>query len=321
MPVVLRFFSPTGSQNQETACWTKSKATNDDNFIKNVFCLSTSKSFKKIILLYSWIKKLKFDIKKVEKHGGFMKKIHILLLSILLVGFSASAANKEEKPLWFIEEVFVKFGKKDAYENLEKNWMDSFKSFLGGSGLWRTKKHFWNIYALQALNESQYMFFVPMENFSDLGDFFSKKEEFNLNQNKDQVQIRQSLRSVTNFSATSLHSYLSNCSRVSQISIGAWDKFPYLYFLSYGITPGNENIFEDHLASLATDTKIELNGSIYRVWKVLVGSDLPKYLILISSQTEDQLKSAKDTLNFTTPAMKDIIRNHREGQAVYKPNL
>ncbi|MBM3208011.1 MAG: hypothetical protein FJZ57_05325 [Chlamydiae bacterium] len=250
-----------------------------------------------------------------------MKKIHAFVLSFLLAATYAGATNKEEKSLWLIEEVFVKFGKKDAYETLEKNWRDGFKNFLGGGGLWRTKKHSWNFYSLQASNDSQYMFFVPMENFSDLGDFFSKKEEFNLTQNKDQVQIRQSLRSVTNFTVSSLHTYLSSCSRVSQMNIDAWDKFPYLYFLSYGITPGNQNIFEDHLASLANDTKLELNGTIYRVWRVLVGSDLPKYLILISSQTEDQLKSAKDSLNFTTPAMKDIIRNQREGQALYKPNL
>jgi len=250
-----------------------------------------------------------------------MSKIFVFLLSYIVSSSCICCANKEEKSLWYIDEVFVKFGKKEAYENLEKQWLSSFKSFFGEGGIWRTKKHTWQFFALQAMNEPQYMFFIPMENFSDLGDYFAKKNEFMQVPSKELAQMRQSLASMTNFAVNSLHMYLPGCSRVEGADGDLWSKYPNLYFYSFGISPGNESIFENHLQTIASDKKITLSHSVYRVWKVLIGSDLPKYLILISSESDDQLKIAMDSLNFITPELKDIIRNRREGQALYKKDL
>jgi hypothetical protein len=112
---------------------------------------------------------------KGEIQGGFMSKIFVFLLSFILSSSYIFCGSIEEKSLWYIDEVFVKFGKKEGYENLEKQWLASFRSFFGEGGIWRTKKHTWQFYPLQVHSEPQYMFFIPMENFSDLGDYFAKK--------------------------------------------------------------------------------------------------------------------------------------------------
>lgn len=232
-----------------------------------------------------------------------------------------SAPVQEESAVWLIQEEFIKFGKKDAYESLQQSWLQGFQKSLSAGGFWRTKNSFGFIYGLQALEEPQYIYLIPLKDTAALSDFLQKRSQYNESLSPDAQKQRQMLLSALNFSISSLHRYLSDCSRLISLDAASWEKNPYIHYWVYGITPGNEQNFEQYLQKLVVATGENQAGISWRTWRVMIGADTPKYVIVLSAPSEEVLEARLKQISFVDGSLKDILRSQREGEAVLKETL
>lgn len=245
-----------------------------------------------------------------------------MLLSAGVATSLWGASMNDESSIWLIQEDFIKFGKKEVYESQQQMWLQGFKKNLSSSGgFWRVKKNFWPIYGLQALDEPQYIYLIPLKDTQALGDFFARRRQYELELDPGALQQRQILLSTLNFSINSLHEYIKECSRLPNSDAFAWEKNPFIHYWVFGITPGNEKIFEQHLQKLATDSMAKNLTSCWRTWRVLLGADTPKYVIVLSAVTQTDLDNQIKTTLFLEGNIKDIVRNQREGAAMLKTQL
>ena len=247
----------------------------------------------------------------------FFLKMLAICIGISSLGYTAY--KDDDSSLWLIQEEFIKIGKKEAYETLQNQWMQGFAKKLEGSdGFWRVKKSLWSIYGLQVQQEPQYMYMIPLPDSCSLMDFFNKQKEYNDSLVLGHKPEGLSLISFLNFSVNSLHIYLKHCSHIEVGQGDAWEKTPFITYWVYGITPGNEQVFEEALHKLAgMPVDGGLSGS-WRAWRVLIGSDAPKYVIMAFAASDSGLEGARKMLKTLPHAMKDIIRNQKEGRAILK---
>ncbi|NBO24458.1 MAG: hypothetical protein EBU93_04415 [Chlamydiae bacterium] len=240
----------------------------------------------------------------------------IHLLFFITPNFESRCASTDT--LWLITETFVKFGKKDAFEEAESKNMLNFKKSFSESGFWKAGNSSLSIFALEGLDEPQYIFLTPFKDFASVGNFFQKKESFEKKFSLKEVQESKALHSMINFSMQSLHSYLNECSRSSEGNTFLSEKTPFIHYWVIGITFGNEDVFEKHLKQFFLQ-----NTGAYsiNVWKVLLGADNPKYIIMTSATSKDALEKQISDLAFIKGSIKDIVRNQREGSAILKQKL
>ncbi len=248
----------------------------------------------------------------------FFSAITAICIGFASLGYSG---DKEEASLWLIQEEFIKFGAKDAYENLQEGWMEGFAKTLAAGGMWRNKQNLWTIYGLQVQQEPQYMYMIPLRDSCSLIDFFNKKNQYNQALPSEQKSESQSLFSLLNFSVNSLHLYLKDCSYPQTIREDVFEKKPFISYSVYGITPGYETVFEDAIRQLVADAASSRSSACWRVWRVLIGSDSPKYVIMAYGAASVDLEGAKKILKPLEGSVKDIIRNKKEGTGIFKPGI
>ena len=58
-----------------------------------------------------------------------------------------------------------------------------------------------------------------------------------------------------------------------------------------------------------------------RVWKVLLGADTPKYVVVLSASSQEALDKVVTSIPFIEGPVKDIVRNERQGRAQFRPQL
>jgi hypothetical protein len=245
------------------------------------------------------------------------KKIAALSAAILI----QSTIWAGEMQLWLIQEEFVKFGKKDVYEQQQETWLKGFQKSLSKKGFWKSNSDFWPVYGLQASDEPQYIYLIPLKGSGAMGDYISKKNEYNDQLSQSLDQQRQILLSCLNFSIVSLHEFIPDCSNVLSDDLSSWQKNPYVHYWVFGITPGNDRAFEDHVKTMASEHKSSKMDISWRTWKVLMGADIPKYVVVLCAETSELLIEKIKKVQFIDPSMKDIVRNQREGDATLKQNL
>lgn len=240
-----------------------------------------------------------------------------ILLSCVAATSLWSVSLDEESSIWLIQEDFIKFGKKEIYESQEQLWLQGFKKNLTATGgFWRGKKNFWPIYGMQALDEPQYIYLIPLKDIGAFGDFITRRSQYELGLDTNALQQRKILLSTLNFSISSLHEYLKECSCVQGSDSSSLEKKPFVHYWVFGITPGNEGIFEQNLQKLAANSKAN-----WRTWRVLLGADTPKYVIVLSADSQENLDSQLKTIQFVEGNLKEIVRNQREGAAMLKTQL
>ena len=193
---------------------------------------------------------------------------------------------------WLIEEDFIKMGKKELYEEEKK------KELQQGS---------FEIVGIEDLENPQYVFLMPLEGIASLSLYpplVNKKNPL--------------LSSCLHFKIFSLHELLEKCSFRAESTL--LDSSPYFSYVLYTISSGSEAVFEEHLTSLcAKQTKASCLS--WRVWKVLIGTDVPKYLVCLSFPTKEELKEAKMEEVFEEIVMRDIIKDRKAGWMKKQKNL
>ena len=250
--------------------------------------------------------------------------MRIFLTSILvafgLMGIVHSAPIEDDSSVWLIQEEFIKFGKKDVYEAQQQSWLQGFKKILSTGGFWRSKSGFWPIYGMQAIDEPQYIYLIPLKNTAALDGFLAKRSEYNEGMSQEAKNQRQILLSCMNFSMSSLHQYVKSCSSGPD-DAASWQKNPFVHYWVFGITPGNDQNFETQIQKVVSSVNAKGSVLFLRVWRVLLGSDTPKYVIVLQAPTQDALDLQVKSIQFVEGTIKDIVRNQREGNALMKDPL
>lgn len=209
----------------------------------------------------------------------------------------------ENGDLWFIEQDFVKFGKKEAYEEYRKEML---KKNLGS----------FSTFAAQGEDSLHYIYLVPVKDYHGLGNFLQSREDYEQSLSSD---IKVPYLSTLNFTIGSLQRYLPDCSYVPT-GKEALTAYRNIYFYLFGILPGNERVFEDQLQKIAQE-QAEGQEVCFRSWKIIIGSYTPKYLVVVFAANEKQAKKRAEGLEFITLPMKNILRSQKQGTAVFRKDL
>jgi hypothetical protein len=206
---------------------------------------------------------------------------------ILWFGLSciAFAGCLESLPrYWLLEEDFFKLGKKELFEQEKKTQMKSSS---------------WKALVAEDLENPQYVVFTPLKELASLRSYPP------VSGSKAPL-----LDSCLHFQIFSLYELLEECSLKAMETFSK--SHPYYLYLLYEIMPASEASFEEHLKLMAArlKEKPEVN---WRTWKVLLGGDVPKYLLCLSFSTKEQLKEVKEEELFEELQIKEILRGKKRG--------
>jgi hypothetical protein len=215
--------------------------------------------------------------------------------------------------VWMLQQDFVKFGKKEVYESLQK---EHFQELLK----YGQTKALFPCYALQDLNSPEYFYLIPLKTYGGLELFFKQSQRVqNAFSKEEWDQKRLTKASTVNFKVVSLLKYLPTCSAISK----AFESFLSLQRVNYwvfGVDPGQEPVFEAHLEEIAK--KQQTNPSIsWRVWRITVGGDLPRYLIMVFGAEQKAVDEGAQSLNFISGPIRQLLRKEKNASAVLRPDL
>lgn len=215
--------------------------------------------------------------------------IFSLILSCFLLGGSLEALPR----YWLIESDFTKLGKKELFEEEKKKDLEELKNFL------RKKRRTLEVIGIEDLENPQYVFLMPLKDLSSL-DLYPPIHQKELS----------ALATCLHFQVFSLHEMLEDCSfRGTEALV---ETRPYLSYVLYDIDPGSQQSFEEHLLQISLKQS-KKSPFAWNVWKVLLGADLPKYLICASFETKESMKETKLEELLEEAAFKDILRNRKGG--------
>lgn len=218
----------------------------------------------------------------------------------------------EEKELWMMRQDFVKIGKKDVYEQLQKEWIQHFQSFS-------KEKSFLPIYMAQDSEEPEYITLVSFDSYNDIELYFDQLKNFYHSLPKEVGKRLYGVKeSLLNFNIYTLQRALPQCSYMPASS--SFTSLPSLRYFIYSIEPGSQKDFEGKLAEYARQLKLKEAHFGFRVWRVLFGADMPKYLLLFSAQTASLAKQAAH-LNDLNQTLKDIIRDIKQSHGTIRGDL
>ena len=252
----------------------------------------------------------------MSQRDWILKGIWIFLFSISFVTNILAAKNgKEQAPIWMIEEDFVKFGKKDVYEELASNWIERLLKFS-------SKKTVFPSFAFQDLENPQYVYFTPLSSYGALDTLMNTKRAFQASMTPQEwKEITQTLSSTLNFKIFSLHQFIPECSYFPEEADGNFFRRQHVYYTVYSLEPGTEIGFENELEKKMAELQNSAATICVRTWRVLFGADVPKYLICAYAATEEELEKQIDDFKFLTLVTKDYVRNQKKGKGILRPEL
>lgn len=234
-----------------------------------------------------------------------------LICSFALCTTILSYGQSSEKELWMIEQDFVKFGKREAYETLKNEMIQGLYNY-------KDKGKPLGVLGVQDLENPEYFYLTPIGTFSSLERFSKMKSAYLKSKGEEGVLKRKTFDSLINFQIFSLLEYYPQASSTKEaLSVSK----PYIRYFIYGIEPGSEKFFENRLEKIASDPKDVSSLLQWRVWKVILGSDVPKYVIAVFAKNKEVMDENVKELIFIEPQYKEIIRKEKIGNAIYKAEL
>jgi hypothetical protein len=233
-----------------------------------------------------------------------MRWIKVMILG-LLGAISLYADPGAEGGLWLLQEDFVKFGKKEVYEVAQKQLMRG----LGSKPPYAT-------FSLQDANNSEYLYFTSVKTYGGVEAYFKFLHKLQ-SASSDQTILRES---SLNFVLRTLYVDLPACSSLPKGKSETLFSGFATYFL-FGITPGEEMVFEQHLMEMATAQKSLQTPALWKTWKVVIGGDQPRYMVVIFSSTQKAAEESGEALDFSPKSLKQIVRKEKMGSAVVRSDL
>lgn len=243
-----------------------------------------------------------------------------LLFGVFLSVFhwqNACADEKEslsEKPIWLMQQEFVKLGKREFYEAQKKHWNQKCAKAL-------TKKNSFESVAFQHSDALEYFYLTPLKNYAEIDKYLQFQKECESAFSEEEAWKRMKMMaSVVHFDVNTLHEYRQSCSYPSQKDPSLLT-LPYAHYFLFSLEPGSEGTFEQQVQMRVDKHKKMASSSCWRVWKVMFGSDLPKYLVCLFAKTKEELEAQVKQIEFLDVANKEIIRRQQEGEAFLREDL
>lgn len=217
----------------------------------------------------------------LRKEEVSMKTVFLSVFVLLRVCLTGAPAISH---YWLVEEDFIKIGKKDLYEEEKKKDL---------------RETSFDVIGVEDLENPQYVFLMPLKGVASLGLY-------------PPIQNRKIplLDSCLHFKIFSLHEFLPKSSFRAESTFS--DATPYFSYGIYSVSPGTELLFEQHLERLvAKQTKLSLLS--WRAWKVLMGGDIPKYVICLSFSSKEELKECNLVEVFEEIHIEKMLRDRKVG--------
>jgi hypothetical protein len=227
--------------------------------------------------------------------------------------FLTASLLGQQEDIWLFCQDFYSFGKKDVYESLKQMYFEQLR---------KLSKNTTPIVTLQVKGDPEYISLVPVGSFNGVENYFSLGNAVKAQIGEEVWKKQQAaFKSSLNFQVYSLHRFLSECSHVPQGSNMSIRNRPYVHFFIYSIEPGQETFFEDLLIRKSAEHEEKKTGACWRVWKVLIGADLPKYVLAIFSGSEESLADEVSKVDIVDPEIEKILRRERDGKAIFRADL
>lgn len=233
-----------------------------------------------------------------------MKLKNLFVFCLVFFPFVARAE------MWLFCQEFVRFGKKNVYEELKKTWNEQYAEYFKKNQLDMP------VLAIQDLNSAEYIYLTPILTYSRLDQY---TKESRLLEDAVKNELKVGLSSVLNFNIQSLQCYLGECSYIPEFINPSFCNMPYAHYQIFSVFPGKEVLVEDHLKKMVFDEQMKKSNQCWRVWKTTFGGDLPKYIVCRFASTEENLE--KEEIFFIPPYLKEVIRSHREGKGILRRDL
>jgi len=217
--------------------------------------------------------------------------------------------------IWLVHQDFFSIGKRDVYEALWKVWLEQLTQLSA-------TREVPPIITMQAKGTPEYIALIPLGNFAALDGFYALNEALK-NQAGQELWTKQqeALSSTLNFQVLSLHQFLPACSCLPGESNISIMNRPFVQYFVYSIEPGQGKQFEQFLQRKAKEHLDKKTQTCWRVWKVLFGGDVPKYILTIFSQREESLSEDIKKMDIIDSSMEKILRREKEGKAILRRDL
>jgi hypothetical protein len=191
--------------------------------------------------------------------------------------------------LWLVEEEFIKIDKKEIYESLRKE------------GLTGSKQPQLGFYDAQ---ERAYIYLRPFADLKALDDY---------RQNTPPSKQQALLSSILNFSLSTLQEFEPT---LSSGFTGQLTETPSAAYQIYTVLPEGEKAFRDKIRMVVLQKQ---KNVCWGVWKVVYGSELPKYVVGFFAPDEKTLEAQLKAVNLGIN--NKWIRRQEQGRAVLVPEL
>ncbi len=235
-----------------------------------------------------------------------MKKILSLFALILSVGTALQADD-----LCVLRREFIKFGKKEAYESTCKDLMEGWAKFSA-------KKGVGTLSCFQGTDSSQYFYFYGVKDFKGLERRMKAQEDYIQGLPKEKLAPFQSM---LNFITTQLQEARPSCSYIPK-DRQSWDMLPQAHFYFWSLIPGAEQAFEAKLSELASEQAQSDHPVYFRCWRILLGGDMPQYVVGVFAITEKELNSAASSFaQSVTSVLSGELRSQKDVGAVFRVDL
>lgn len=192
--------------------------------------------------------------------------------------------------VWVMDQDFIQIDKKQVYEMVKKEGLSALKQPQ---------------YCFYDSKDREYIYLRPFASLSALDSYREKAPE------PKQAVL---LSSILNFTVSSLQEFQQ---ALSYGFTGHLSQSPYAAYQIYTVLPEAEKVFRDKLR--LTVLQHQRSAYCWGVWKVIYGSELPKYILWHFAPDEKsldaQLKAVQPDIN------SKWIRRQEEGRAVLVPLL
>jgi hypothetical protein len=225
----------------------------------------------------------------------------------VLLALGALYAGPEDKEIWVVEQEFAKFGRKEAFEEAKKKWIADFEKFTAHRAPY--------MIGLEDAADNEYLFLIPFNNFAEIDSYRKQLRDYKASLSAPNRMVEnQMLNSLINYKILTIHQYKAECSYCP--SSRNMLKTPKVSYTVVTLLPGGEDPFEQMLIQKTAQAVKKNSKECWRVWKTLIGAELPKYIVARFLMAEEEVQ-----IELIDPSMNEIIRRRQDGQAAVRPEL
>jgi|GEM_PF-6746237 len=240
-----------------------------------------------------------------------MFRVFVLLVNLFFI----SGLSALEEELWVFQQDFYSFGKRDVYESLKRIWVQQITELS-------KEQEIPFMLTIQSKDNPEFITLVHIGNWCALDNFSGITKALEKKVGVDVWRKQQEARdSILNFQIGSLQHFLPESSCIPKEGCPSLMQHPYVHYFIYSLRPGQDSFFEESLQKKAKEHLEKKDGVSWRVWKVLFGADVPKYVIMVCANTEESLSDKVSKLNIIDSHLSQVIRQRRDGKGILRRDL